>query len=306
MNSGSRGVAAALSLLSALLSATYYIFVLAISPGTRPTAILVYPFLIGGLAYAVWGVSSREGGAFLQVWTEPTAYMRTGVLVAYQLSVLAATYLIGPVDASLLALIGDVAATPLVAAFLLGSTRSPIRSGRFAAGLVLSLAGGALTIVGGRTLAAIPTLGWIVVPAVPLAVAFYVLLTARANERAPPSAVVGQSMLGAGLFALAVTPAVPGGSPGLAPPDAAAWGVLVALGLTTFFAVPVLFFAAIHRIGPALPPVLMTGIPVFTLFLSWSVLHLALPVIAVLGIPIAVSGGILALQGVATRRTGVS
>lgn len=300
-SSGLRSAAIALSLLAAFLSATYYVFVLAISPGTRPTAILVYPFLIGGLAYAVWSASSREGRAFLQVWTEPMAYLRTGVLVAYQLSVLAATYLTGPVDASLLSLIGDVAATPIVAAWLFSSNQSQIRSGWFAAGLVLSLAGGTLTIVGGRSLAAIPPLGWIVVPAVPLAVAFYVLLTARANERAPPSAVVGQSMLGAGLITLVIAPGVPGGLPGLVPPDAAAWGILVALGLTTFFAAPVLYFAAIHHVGPALPPVLLTGIPVFTLFLSWVVLHLGLPFIAVLGIPIAVIGGILALKGVATQ-----
>jgi len=41
----------------------------------------------------------------------------------------------------------------------------------------------------------------------------------------------------------------------------------------------------------------MTGIPVFTLLLSAGVLGIALPFIGVLGIPVAVAGGILALWG---------
>lgn len=297
MSSGPRNVAAALTLLSALLSATYYIFVLAISPGTRPTAILVFPFLFGGLGYAVWAVSRREGRAFLRVWAEPRAYLRTGVMVLYQLSVLAATYLTGPVDASVLTLIGDVAATPLVAALLFSSSRSLIGSGPFAAGLLVSLAGGTLTIVGGQSLSAIPPLGWIVVPAVPIGCAVYVVLSAHANERAPSSAVVGQSMLGAGVIGLIIAPVIPGSWAGLVPPNAASWGVLIALGVTAFFVAPVLYFAAIRHVGPALPAVLMTGIPVFTLLLSWVVLGLSLPLVAVLGIPIAVMGGLLALQG---------
>ncbi len=288
-------VAVALTLLAALLSATYYILVLAISPGTRPSSLLVYPFLIGGVAYAVRAIGAREGRAFLRVWAEPAAYLRTAFLVGYQLSVLAATYLAGPTDASLLSLIGDVVATPLVALLLLG--RSAVRSGWFAVGVALSLAGGALTIVGGRSLGAIPPIGWAVVPAVPLSVAFYVLLTSQANEQRPPSAAVGQSMLGAGLCCLAIAPALPGGLMGLVPPDPVAWGFLAVLGLTTFFATPVLYFAAIHRVGPALPPVLMTAIPVFTLILSGVVLHLPESLLAAVGVPVAIVGGIVALRG---------
>ena len=295
---GTRSAAVALSLLAALLSSTYYILVLLISPGTRPAAILVYPFLTAGLAYAALSRTSSDRRAFLRVWTDPMAYVRTGLLVAYQLSVLAATFLIGPVDAALLTLIGDVAATPLVAAAIFRSSTPRIRVGWFAAGLVLSLAGGMLAILGGRSLSAVPPLGWIVVPAIPLTIAFFVLLTARANERAPTTAVVGQSTLGAGLLALAIAPAVPGGLPGLVVPDAAAWGILLVVGLVTLFAAPWLYFAAIQRTGPALPAVLMTGIPVFTSILSWGVLHLGLSWVALLGIPVAVVGGALALQGV--------
>jgi drug/metabolite transporter (DMT)-like permease len=298
------GVAVGLTLAAAFLWATYYIFVLAISPGTRPTAILVYPFLIGGIAYGIWAVATGDGRAFARVWTEPAAYLRTGLLVVMQVSVLAATYLTGPIDSSLLSLIGDVVATPIIVAYVLGAHRAEIRSTLFALGLLLSLAGGTLTIAGGQSLSAIPPVGWIVVPAVPLSVAFYFLLAARANERAPPSAVVGQSMLASGLVAGVLAPLIPGGWSGLVPSDPTAWYALAALGLTSFFAAPVLYFAAIHRVGLALPPMLMTGIPVFTLLLSGLILHLALPWLAVLGIPVAVAGGILALRGELSARAG--
>ena len=294
---GSRGVAALLAVAAAFLWATYYIFVLAISPATRPAAILALPFVVGGLAYSGWAVAEREGAAYVRMWAQPEAWLRTGLLVTMQLSVLAATYLTGPVDASLLSLIGDVVATPILVALLLGAHRAQIRSVWFALGLLLSLAGGSLTIAGGQRLAAIPPLGWLAVPAVPLSVAAYFLLAARANEKFPSSAVVGQSMLASGLVTAVLAPAIPGGAAGLVPPDPISVVVLVALGLTSFFLAPVLYFSAIRRAGYVLPPMLMTGIPVFTLLLSGIVLRLGLPFLAVLGIPVAVVGALLTFRG---------
>lgn len=294
----SRNHAAALSVLAALFAATYYIFVLSISPQTLPSAILVYPTLIGGVAFVLWSASAGEARALLAVWRDPFAYLRVAALVSYQLTNLAATYLTGPVDASLLSLVGDVIATPLLGALLLQSSRPQIRSAWFLGGLALSVAGGTLTILGGHSLSAIPLAGWIVVPAIPVSVAAYVILTARANEQAPPSAVVGQSMLGTGLVTLALVPVIPGAFPGLAPPSPEAFAILVAIGLTAFFAVPLLYFASIRLVGPGLPAVLQVAIPVFTLILSWFVLHLPLPLLAVLGIPVAVVGGILTLHQV--------
>jgi drug/metabolite transporter (DMT)-like permease len=294
---GSRTIAVVLSVAAAFGWATYYIFVLAISPGTTPSAILVYPFLFGGVAYLGWAVATGEGRAFWEVWKEPTAYLRTSLLVGMQLSVLAATYLTGPVDASLLSLIGDVVATPIIVAFVLRVHREQVRSTWFAVGLLLSLAGGTMAIAGGQSLATIPPLGWAVVPAIPLTVAVYFLLAARANERSPPSAVVGQSMLAAGVVIAAIAPTIPGGWFGLVQVDVNAWVVLLALGLSSFFLAPVLYFAAIHRAGLVLPPMLMTGIPVFTLLLSAFVLRLGLPLVAALGIPVAVVGALLTLRG---------
>ena len=51
---------------------------------------------------------------------------RVAFLMGMQLSVLASTLLAGPVDTSLLALIGDVIATPILAAWLVGLYRKQI------------------------------------------------------------------------------------------------------------------------------------------------------------------------------------
>lgn len=299
---GGRTVAIVLSVAASFGWASYYIFVLTISPGTTPSAIMVYPFVFGGIAYFGWAAAEGHARAFWAMWAEPAAWLRTSLLVVMQLSVLAATYLTGPVDSSLLSLIGDVVATPLVVAFLLGAHQEHIRTGWFALGLTLSLAGGTMAIVGGRSLTAIPPAGWVVVPAVPIAVAFYFLLAARANEKAPPSVVVGQSMLAAGLLTAVLCPFLPGGWPGLTSVGPGPLVILLALGLTSFFLAPVLYFIAIERAGLVIPPMLMTGIPVFTLLLSAAFLRLGLPLIAALGIPVAIVGALFTLRGEVSRR----
>ena len=225
------------------------------------------------------------------------AYVRTGLLFGMQVSVLAATYLTGPVDASLLSLIGDVVLTPIVVALLLGAYRSHIATPLFALGLVISLAGGTMAIVGGQSLSAVHGWGWLAVPGVTLTVAFYFLLTARANRTMPPSAVVGQSMLAAGLLIVLVAPVFPGGWTGLVTVAPVPAVLLLLCGLTSFFLAPALYFLALDKVGLVIPPMLMTAIPVFTLLLSAGVLHIALPLLGVLGIPVAVLGAILALRG---------
>jgi drug/metabolite transporter (DMT)-like permease len=287
-----------LTLSAAVCSASYYVLVLVISPGTRPSAILAYPFLTGGGAYLLAAIATGRGREFAERWRQPSAYALTCLLVVTQLSILAATYLTGPVDASLLTLVGDVIATPVLAAAALGAHRKEVRSPWFVGGLTLCFVGGAIAIVGGHSLAAVPPLGWVVVPAVPISVAAFVLLAARTNESAGPTAVVGQSTLASGLAMVALAPVIPGGWSGLAPVGGGPWIILVALGLTSFFAAPLLYFAAIGRAGFLLPPMLMTAIPVLTLLLSAAVLHIGLSLVAALGIPLAILGGLLAIRGV--------
>jgi drug/metabolite transporter (DMT)-like permease len=296
---GRRTVAWAIlaSLLSAFAWATYYLFVLWVTPGTAPSAILAYPFIVGGAAYAGWAVGTGHGRAFAALWRDPMAYGRIGLLFGMQVAVLASTYLTGPVDSSLLSLIGDVVLTPIIVAFLLGAYRSHIATPLFVVGLVVSLAGGTMAIVGGQNLAAVHGWGWLAVPAVPIFVAAYFLLTAKANRSMAPSAVVGQSMLATGAAFVITAPLFPGGWGGLVTITPVPAFLLALCGLTSFFLAPALYFLALDRVGLVIPPMLMTGIPVFTLLLSAGVLGISLPLIGVLGIPVAVLGGILALWG---------
>ena len=285
------------SVLSAFLWATYYLFVLWSTPAATPSAILAYPFVFGGVAYTGWAVARGEGRALAAVWRDPTAYVRVGLLVGMQTSVLATTYLAGPVDASLLSLIGDVVLTPIVVALLIGAYRSHIATPLFAIGLVISLAGGTMAIVGGHTLSAIRGVAWFAVLGVPVTVAAYFLLTARANRVAPPSAVVGQSILAAAVLMVVLAPVFPGGYSGLLTVPSLPLLLLALCGGTSFFLAEVLYFGALQDVGLVIPPMLMTAIPVFTLFLSAGLLGIALPIVGVLGIPVAVVGAVLALRG---------
>jgi drug/metabolite transporter (DMT)-like permease len=103
--------------------------------------------------------------------------------------------------------------------------------------------------------------------------------------------------LGGALLMLAVSPLVPGGIGGLGIPNFAALGLLIALGVTSFFVAPMLYFFAIRRAGLVLPAILMATIPVFTLGLTATILGIVPPTLAILGIPVALAGAILAASG---------
>ncbi len=106
-------------------------------------------------------------------------------------------------------------------------------------------------------------------------------------------------MLAAAVVGLLVAPWLPGGEAGVFHVARLPLVILGATGLTSFFLSPVLYFRAIDRIGLVLPPMLLTAIPVFTLLLSALVLGLALPLLAILGVPVAAVGGILAIRAYA-------
>ncbi len=292
-----RLVAAALAVLAAFLWATYYLFVLAVSPGTRPSAVLFYPFLGAAVAFLLWGAARGRAGRLLSTFAEPASYVRLALLLGMQASVLAATYLTGPVDAALLSLLGDVVATPLVVAGIYRTHRGELRTPLVLGGLLLSVAGGTLAIAGGHRLAAVGASGWLVVGAVPVTVAFFFVLTARAARYAPVPIVVGQSMVGAAICAALLAPLLPGGLAGIASIRPEPLVLLVTNGLASFFLAQLLYFLAIERAGLVFPPMLMTGIPVFTLLLSAAVLGIPPALLGVLGVPVAAAGGVLALAG---------
>lgn len=292
--------AVAIPLTAALLWAAYYIFVLAITPGTAPSAVFIYPFLIGGGAYTVWAVAEGHGAAVVAMWRQPAAYLRVVFLAGSQLSILASTYLAGPVDTALLSLLGDVVLTPIVAGIWFSSYRARVDSPILWLGMALCTVGGGLAIVGNHGLTALQGVGYVLLVSIPVTVALYFVGVARELERTPPSAVASQSMLAAGLVGVAILPWLPGGLSGLAVVDPVPWLILVVTGVTSFFIAPALYFEAIRRVGLVVPPMMMTGIPVFAALLAWGLLGIAIPWIGILGIPVAVAGAVLALRGETT------
>ena len=288
-------VAAGLSVTAAFLWATYYIFVLSV--GSGPAAIVAWPFLSAGVIYLVYTIYLGHFREFLGLWRSPMAYARALFLIGMQVSVLASTYVAGPVDTSLLSLVGDAALTPLLLIAIYREGIDRARSPFFLGGLALSIGGATLTIVGGQGTQAIVGVGWLVAPAVPLTVALYFLLSARASLSVPSSAVIAQAMLAGTLGTILLSPLLPGGLGGLL---VGSWHdavFLVALGVTSFFLAQVFYFKAIELAGIFLPTLLMATIPVFTLIVAVTILGESATWIALAGIPIAVGGGLLAMRG---------
>lgn len=299
MDPGSRRrwTAVALSLTAALLWAAYYAFVLGLSPEVPPSGLIVWPFVFGGLGYVGWVLVGRHGGAFVELFRSPSAWSRVGLLVAIQLSILGETYLAGAVDTSLLSLLGDVVLTPVLVMVALREGRHRARDPWFVGGIVGATAGATLTIVASGTVRPLTATATVVAVLIPFLVAAYFLSAAQENRKRPTSAVVAHITVFAALLSLALTPLIPGGFPGLGIPSVSVGLLLLALGLTTFFIAPAMYFRAIEEAGLVLPAVLMSSIPVFTLLLAATLFRQIPPVLALAGIPIAVVGSVLALQG---------
>lgn len=290
-------VAAGAALLAALLWASYYFFVFAVSARVAPSALLFWPFAFGGVAYTAVAVVRGHAAVLGHLYRDPTAWLRAGMLVVMQTSVLAATFLAGAIDTSILSLLGDVVITPLLVMLLLRESRDLARAPAFLLGVGLAAAGGTLTILAGGSPRPISGIGILVTPAVAVSVAAYFLLSAQAGRRLPTSAVVAQSVVGGALVTFAISPLLPGGVAGLALGPYLDVGLVVALGVTSFCIAPLLYFDAIQRVGLLLPAVLMASIPVFTVLLAIPLLGFVAPPLAILGIPVAVVGAILASRG---------
>ncbi len=290
------GTAAVLASVAAFFWATYYFFVLG-APGIPASALLVDPFFAGAAGFGVVAWQRGETGRAGPLFRSPAAYGRALLLVGMQVAVLASTYLTGAVDTSLLSLVGDVVLTPVALLLLYHEGGDRFRSGAFLLGLAASTAGATFVIAGGAAVVALSGWAWVAAPGVPILVALYFLYTARANRTVPMATLVGQTTLVAALFGVALSPLLPGGPAGLLPRSATDLGILAALGLTSFFLAPYLYFRAIEAAGIVLPALLMTGIPLFTLALEVAVFRSAPPLLALLGIPIALGGSVLAVRG---------
>ena len=299
MRAGDRRVpgAVGMALAAAFLWAAYYPLVLGVRPAMPPSGLLAVPFLVGGAVFCLSALLRGEGRALRTMWVDPAAWGRVGLLVAMQASVLASTYLAGPVDTALLSLLGDVGVTPFLVGFLFREGTERIRSLPFLGGIAECTAGAALTIVVGGSARAPVGLALPVALTVPILIALYFLFMARACRTAPTDAVGGQATVAAGAVVVGLSPLLPGGLPGLLPPSPLAGAAALGIGITAFFLGPALYFLAIGRAGIVLPAVLMATIPLFTLGFAWGVLGTVPPPLALAGAPVAVAGAFVALHG---------
>jgi inner membrane transporter RhtA len=293
----SAGPSAAMALTSAFLWATYFFFVLAMTPGTAPSAIASYPFLIGGTMYVVWAAYWGHGRVVLQLFRETSAWLRVGLISVMQLSVLACTYLSGAVDTSLLSLLGDAAVTPLLAMIILREGRHRARSPPFVGGLALAVVGATLTIVAGGSATGFHGWAIAIAPLVPVSVGLFYILSAQAGQHRPSSALVGQSTVGGGIVCVLLAGILPGGWHGLLVTAPVPILLMIGVAATSFFIAPVLYFRAISRSGVVLPALFQVMIPIFALLLSAVLLHKIPAPLGLLGIPIAVVGGVFAYRG---------
>jgi drug/metabolite transporter (DMT)-like permease len=296
----SPGPSAAMALTSAFLWATYFFFVLAMTPGTAPSALATYPFLLGGGMYVAWAAYWGHGRVVLQLFGESKAWGRVGLICSMQLSVLACTYAAGAVDTSLLTLLGDAAMTPLLAMIVLREGRHRARSLPFVGGLVVAGFGASLTIVAGGTASGFHGWAILVAPLVPLSVGLFYIFSAQEGLHRPSSALVGQSTLAGGFVCLLLAGILPGGWHGLVLTAPLPILLMVSVAATSFFIAPALYFRAVSRSGIVLPALFQVMIPIFALLLSTVLLHQVPALLGLLGIPIAVVGGVFAYRGAQT------
>jgi drug/metabolite transporter (DMT)-like permease len=289
--------AVALALLAAFLWADYYGFVLLLHGRLSPVALLAEPFLFGGLAYAVWNAWTGHVRLQFQLFASPAQWLRILLFLGNQVAILGLTIAGGSVDAALLSLVGDAGLTPLLVMSFYGEGRDRLLSPLFVGGLLLSAFGAALTILGGGTVVPLRGLYLLLALVIPFAVAGFFVSAARAGRTVPVSAVAGNASLGAGLLALVGIAVVPAEAQGMVAGSPLDWGLVVALGVTSFAIAPALYFAAIARTGIILPALLMAAIPLFTLGIASAIMGSLPPPLALVGVPVAIVGAILAIEG---------
>lgn len=297
--------AGGLALLAAFVWSTYYFFTLhleAIGVGVVP--IVAYPFLAGGLGYLAYLVATGAAPGLGPILRDPVQYARVPVLLAMQGTVVVATFGVGPVDTSLLTLVGDVVLTPLLVVALFREGGDRFRHPLFVLGILVSTLGASLTIAAGGGAHGIGGLSGAVALGVPFTVAAYFIWTARAARSSSAALLVTPATLVAAGVVMALAPWLPGGLASLAVGDPLALLLLVVNGLLSFFVGPLLYFRAIARAGLLLPSVLMAMIPVFTLLLAVALGAPAPELFGALGVPVAAVGAYFAFRGESGSASG--
>lgn len=290
-----RPQAVAFALLAAFLWASYYLFILELKGSISFSALMAWPFLVGGVVYALWAAGRGELPHLVLAFGEGGTWLRVLLFYGTQLLVLGIALAGGPVDSALLSLVGDVILSPLLARAVVGEGQGLLSSPGFLVGMLLSASGATLTIVQGGS--AEPLVGLILIGALvlPFILAVYFVSAAGANRDHPISSVAGGAALGAAGVSFLLAPLTPGGWAGL-------WIgpvpllLLAVCGIVTFFVGPELYFRAIRKAGLTLPALLMAAIPVFTLGFTVLVTGTLPSLLGLLGIPVAALGALFAVR----------
>ncbi|MGI0053327.1 MAG: hypothetical protein ACRECR_03595, partial [Thermoplasmata archaeon] len=168
------------ALAAAFLWAAYYGFVIGLHGTVSPLAVLSYPFLFGGIAFALRAAYRGELGAFASLFASWAQWGRVLMYWGAQVGIVLLALESASIDAALLALVGDAVATPLLVMLLFREGPERLRSRLFLGGLVLSTGGASLTILAGGTVVPLSGLPLALAPVIPLLVAGFFTGTARA------------------------------------------------------------------------------------------------------------------------------
>jgi drug/metabolite transporter (DMT)-like permease len=291
---GAAPVAAAAA--AALLWATYYPFVLAL-PAADLVAVTVLPPLFGGVTSWILAGLARPGGTVgvVRLLAGRSPAVLGGVFLVYQLDGVLATRAVGSVDTSLVVLLADILVTPLLLFAFWREGGERLRYPVFWGGVALLGVGAGLAIGGGAPPSSFGRDAYAILLPLPLLTSLLVLGMDRATRRAPRERVLAAMMLLA--FAMgAVVLAILLGPGAVFPPwDVRVYALLVLYGATNFSLAPILFFWSAQRISLVVPSVLQAATPIFALALVVLFGFITAPALALVGVPLAVAGGIAAI-----------
>lgn len=282
--------------LAAVIWASYYILLILL-PGVAGTMVVVLPFAVAAVAFLLWHPDRTHGGSpriLLERLATPTGLCLGALFLALQVDVVLATRWAGAVDASLVTLLADVVATPLIVFGLFRQDTERFRSWAFWGGVAVASIGAAGTIVAGGSGEALTRAGILSLLPLPFLIGFYFVWVNEESRHVSSGEVLGAAALAAALLGAVLGSVLFGPSwalTSLTPPQ---WLALVVMGLTTFYLAPFAYFWAARKTSILVPAVLQALIPVFTLLMV-ALLGYHFPWIAWLGVPLAFLGSAIAV-----------
>jgi drug/metabolite transporter (DMT)-like permease len=281
---------------AALLWASYYPFVLAI-PNADTVAVWALPPLFGGLTSTLLALFDGSGGsrAVARLLMRPSSAVLGVLFLAYQVNAILATRTVGSIDTSLVVLLSDILVTPLLLYAIYREGGRRLRYPVFWGGVALLGVGAALAIGGGAPPSTFGRDALAILLPLPLVTSFLVLRMDRGTRRAPLVPVLAAMMLLAFIVGAVGATALFGPGVVFPPWDPRTYTLFALYGVTNFSLAPILFFWSAQRISLVVPSVLQAATPIFALALVVLLGFTTAPALALLGVPLAVAGGIAAI-----------